>query len=88
MMIAQQHVQRPLTSYLVAAVGKRRGLLTQVFAHDAAQAERVINASCLDWLNEEMDCKCIDTDAAIGFHMEGDAAYIRSVIANSAAAQQ
>jgi hypothetical protein len=85
-MNAQQHVKQP-TSYLVAAIGQRRGLLTQVFAHDTASAERVISASCLDWFNEEMDCRCIDTDAAIGFHMEGDPAYIRTVIANAAARQ-
>lgn len=68
------------TSYLVAATGNTRGVLTQVFASDPAEAERVVGASCIDWLGEVVEARCIDTGAAVGLHIVGDAHYINSIL--------
>lgn len=70
----------PRTSYLVAAMGPSRGALMQCYAHDAAEAERFVNAACLDWLGEDTECVCIDTGGAPGLFIKGDPAYIRRVI--------
>lgn len=70
----------PKQSFLVAGVGANKGLLAQVYAINADQAERSIEAAMVDFLGEEGEAQCINADATPGLWLEGDAAYIRSVI--------
>jgi hypothetical protein len=71
------------TSYLVAIIGSKRGAVTQLFARDAREAERVGVASGLDWFGESCEAIAFDTNAANGMYFEGDPTYIRSVIARA-----
>lgn len=69
------------TSFLVAALGKKQGVLAQCFAHTAIEAERAVEAMAMDSLGGNFTCKAIDDDAKPGVWIEGDAAYIASIIA-------
>lgn len=67
-------------SYLVAVVGKSKGVLAQCFAKDEAQANRTTEALFLDTFGESGSARCIDTGAAAGTWIEGDPEYIRAQI--------
>lgn len=74
------------TSYLVAAIGARHAFLTACYARTAAEAQAATAALFIDEYGEE-ECEtiCFDVGAKPGFFVEGDPAYIRSVVVQEAA---
>jgi hypothetical protein len=71
------------TSYLVAVIGSTKAAVTQLFAKDSQEAERVGRASGADWFDEDCEAIAFDTGAAVGTYLEGRPEYIRSVIARA-----
>jgi len=70
------------TSYLVAAMGAKRGALVQCYARSAPQAERAVRSIALDVFREDVECRCIDTGAPAGLWLDGDPSYIQAVLAH------
>jgi hypothetical protein len=69
------------TSHLIAAYGKTKGVLAQCYGRSPEQARKAVRAICLDTLGEDVETKCIDTEALPGLWITGDADYIRSQVA-------
>ena len=67
-------------SYLVAVIGTTKAALAQCFAETTEKANRAVEALFLDSVGEPGVAQCIDSDAAVGTWIVGDAAYVRSVI--------
>ncbi len=71
-------------SYLVAAIGRKKGALVQCFAKNERNASDAVAALFIDTFSEAVIAvNCVDTDAAVGTFIEGDPAYIQSVIENT-----
>jgi hypothetical protein len=67
-------------SYLVAAIGQTKAVIVQCHAHNHEEANMAVAALFLDTYGETANAQCIDTGAAVGTWIEGDPAYIRSVV--------
>ena len=69
------------TSYLVASIGKRHGVIGQLFAKTPESALKAIEALHIDAFGETGEATVLATDAKPGTWMEGSADGIRLAIA-------
>jgi hypothetical protein len=69
------------TSYLVASIGQKRGVIAQVFAKTPESATKFLAALHIDAFGENGEATLLAQDAEPNTWMEGGADEIRLVIA-------
>ncbi|KVC81419.1 hypothetical protein [Burkholderia ubonensis] len=68
------------TCYLVAVIGKTKGVLMSCYDHTEAHARSACAALFVDAFDEDGEAAVIDEGAKAGLWLEGSPEYIRSVI--------